>query len=415
MTRATSAPISVRYVLAASLHPDPRNPRQMPDEEMAALVESIRAFGLVDPILVRRGDLLVIGGHQRLEAARRLGILEVPVVELDLTDEQAKALNVALNNIGGAWDLVKLDELLKSLPADLAHLTGFDEEDLARIARDADAAIRAMAQAAAGEDDVPPLPAEVVTRPGDLWILGQHRLLCGDSTRPEDVTRLMNGEKAALLATDPPYLVDYTGGNHPQSFSNRPEVRDKHWDAYQDPETGIAFFEAYLKAALPHGKGGVPVYQWHAHRRQDLVDEAWKRVGLLRHQQIIWVKAHAVLTRSHYMWQHEPCLYGWMEGTPPALRPPPNATTIWEIDQKDAALIDHPTVKPVEIFARPIRFHTVPDDVCLEPFSGSGTQIIAAEQLGRRCFAMEKAPEYVDVAVARWQKLTGTKAERVTS
>lgn len=411
MHLATLPTISVRYVPASSLVPASYNPRVMPEDEMSALVESVRAFGLVDPILVRRGDLLVVGGHQRLEAAKRLGLAEVPVVELDLTDAQAKSLNVALNKIHGEFDIPKLAELLASLPQDLAALTGFDEAEMRRVARDADAAIRAATASAEG-DAIPEPPAIPATQPGDLWVLGTHRLLCGDSTKPEDVARLMDGETATLLATDPPYLVDYTGGNHPQSFSNRPEVRDKGWDAYKDPETGVAFYEGFLRAALTHCKPGVPVYQWHAHRRQDLVDEAWKRVGLLRHQQVIWVKAHAVLTRSHFMWKHEPCVYGWREGTPPELRPPPNETTVWEIDQKDDALIEHPTVKPVEIFARPIRFHTVAGDVCLEPFSGSGTQIVAAEQLERRCFAMEQSPQFVDVAVSRWEQLTGRKAER---
>jgi DNA modification methylase len=400
----------------AELREDPRNARSHPERNLEAIKDSLSRFGQQKPIVIAR-DGVVVAGNGTLAAARALGWTHLACVTTDLQGDAQRGFALADNRTAelAEWDIVRLNEALAALPTDLAALTGFDEREMARIARDADAAIRAMVQAAAGEDEVPPLPAEPVTRPGDLWILGEHRLLCGDSTEANEVARLMNGEKAALLATDPPYLVDYTGGNHPQSFSNRPEVRDKAWDAYKDPETGIAFFEGYLRVALARCREGVPVYQWHAHRRQDLVDEAWKRVGLLRHQQIIWKKAHAVLTRSHFMWQHEPCLYGWVEGTPPALRPPPNETTIWEIDQKDDALIDHPTVKPVEIFARPIRFHTVPGDVCLEPFSGSGTQIIAAEQLGRRCFAMEKAPEYVDVAVARWEKLTGKKAERVAS
>ena len=406
------APIAVRYVPISSLLPASYNPRTMPEDEMAALVESIRAFGFVDPAIVRRSDRLVIGGHQRIEAARRLGMLEVPVVEVDLDDDQAKALNVALNKIHGAFDVTKLHELLDALPTDLALLTGFDEDAMRKVARDADAAIRAL-QSELADGEIPPVPATPITQPGDLWLLGEHRLLCGDSTSADDVARLMNGERARLLATDPPYLVDYSGGNHPQSWSNRPEVRDKSWDDYKDPETGVAFFEGFLRAALAHCTEGVAVYQWHAHRRQDLVDEAWKRVGLLRHQQLIWRKAHPVLTRSFFMWQHEPCVFGWVEGTPPSLRPPPNETTVWDIDQRDAEAVDHPTVKPVEIFARPIRFHTAPGDVCLEPFSGSGTQIVGAEQLGRRCYAMEIAPAYCDVAVQRWEALTGKKAERV--
>lgn len=407
---ATTAEIALRYLPITTLVPAPYNPRVMPEDEMAALVESIRTFGLVDPVLVRRHDRMVVGGHQRLEAAKRLGMAEVPVVELDLSDEQAKALNVALNRIGGTWDIPKLAELLASLPADIQALTGFDEAEMKKVARDADAAIRAMADA--DVDAIPEAPAVPTTKLGDLWVLGAHRLLCGDSTKPEDVARLMNGEKAALLATDPPYLVNYRGGNHPQSFANRPEVRDKHWDDYKDPETGVAFFDAYLRTALAHCVQGVAVYQWHASRRQPLLEEAWRRVGLLAHQQIIWAKARPVLTHSHYLWAHEPCIYGWVEGHPPLVRPPSTEPTVWQIDQQGTGEgeIAHPTVKPVEVMARPIRFHTAPGDVCLEPFSGSGTQIIAAEQLGRRCFAMEISPAFVDVAVARWERLTGRKA-----
>jgi len=222
----------------------------------------------------------------------------------------------------------------------------------------------------------------------------------------------MNGKKASLLATDPPYLVDYTGGDHPQSYHNKPDVKDKTWDAYVDPETSVAFFENYLRLALAHCVQGVAVYQWHAHRRQDLVDAAWKNLGLLRHQQVIWVKSRPVLTRSHLLWAHEPCVYGWVEGFPPKLRPPTNETTVWAIDHTGSAGIDHPTVKPLEIFARPIRWHTLEGEICLEPFSGSGTQIIAAEKLKRRCYAMEISPAFADVAVQRWAALTGLKAVR---
>ena len=408
--------IAIRYVPIATLIPAPYNPRIMPDDEMASLVESLRNFGLVDPILVRRGDSMVVGGHQRLEAAKRLGMTEVPIVELDLSDEQAKALNVALNKIGGTWDIPKLAELLASLPTDFQALTGFDEAEMKKVARDADAAIRAMT-AGADADEIPEVPVEPITKLGDLWSLGSHRLLCGDSTKPEDVARLMNGEKASLLATDPPYLVDYKGGNHPQSHANRPEVRDKHWDDYVDPETGIAFFRDFLVAALAHCEKGIAVYQWCASRRWALVEAAWAAAGLLAHQQLIWVKERAVLGRCSFMYQHEPALFGWVEGTPPTLRPPSNETTIWTIDQTRGGegKIEHPTVKPVELMARPIRWHTAPGDICLEPFSGSGTQIVAAEQLGRRCYAMELSPAFVDVAVMRWERLTGKKAERVSA
>ncbi len=228
----------------------------------------------------------------------------------------------------------------------------------------------------------------------------EHRLLCADSTCAEDVRGLMNGRKATLMATDPPYLVDYQGGNHPQSWSNRPEVRDKHWDDYLEAE-GPAFFVAFLKVALEVALVDNPaVYQWHAFKRQSLVEQAWREVGLLVHQQIIWAKSRPVLGHSHYMWRHEPCFYGWIQGKQPTLRPPPNVSTVWDIDQIGLDG-NHPTEKPSAIFARPIEYHTQPGGLCYEPFSGSGTSLVAAEIKGRLCYAIEKAPAFVAVALER--------------
>jgi len=223
----------------------------------------------------------------------------------------------------------------------------------------------------------------------------------------------MAGERASLLATDPPYLVDYQGGNHPQSWANGGrKTKDKHWDDYRDPDAASGFFTDFLRVWLAHSVEGVPVYQWHATRRQTLVEDAWRKNGLLVHQTVIWVKARPVLTRSDYMWQHEPCFYGWPEGYRPSQKPPANASTVWEINQQGEQDGIHPTQKPVEVFARPIQYHTTPGAICAEPFSGSGSQIIAAEQQGRRCFAMELEPRFVQVAIERWEAFTGLQAER---
>ena len=237
-------------------------------------------------------------------------------------------------------------------------------------------------------------PAEPVSRPKDLWLLGDHRLLCGDSTRPEDLERLMAGEKARLMATDPPFLVDY---------------QQQGWDEFEGADAGVGFYGAFLRACLPHLEPDAALYQWHATRRQSLVEAAWQQNGLLVHQTLIWVKARGVLGRSLYMWRHEPCFVGWLEGHMPARdrRPPPGRTTVWEIDQVGEERPDHPTPKPLEVFTRPLEYHTRRGEIALEPFSGSGSQVIAAEQAGRRCFAMELSPAYVDVAVARWEKATG--------
>ncbi|MFQ6027182.1 MAG: DNA methyltransferase, partial [Dehalococcoidia bacterium] len=355
-------------------------------------------------------------GHQRLLAARRLGIKSVPVVLVDLSPEQAHLLNLALNRISGTWD----QELLARLLSDLNHvpdidltLAGFSDEELQKHLKslelrekrerletfDVEQALQEASRAAS------------VARTGDLWRLGEHRLLCGDATDCGDVGRLFGGQQASLLSTDPPYLVDYSGGNHPASKGNKGKPgKDKNWDEYQDPEASVEFYAKFLALGLEHLRPNSAVYQWHAHRRQMLVEQAWVKCGLLVHQQIIWMKARGVLTHSHYLWSHEPCFYGWREGQPPSKKPPSNERTVWEVDQQGSSHGIHPTEKPLLLFLKPIEFHTDIGDVVYEPFLGSGTQFIAAEKLGRICYAMEREPQYVDVAIKRWEAFTGETA-----
>jgi DNA modification methylase len=416
MTNQQSQEIAITQVPISELRPDPGNPRRITDQELESLTRSIREFGLVDPIIARREDKTVIGGHQRLLAARRLGLTTVPVVFLDLSQEQARLLNLALNRISGAWD----NELLARLLAELKQiqdvdlsLSGFSDDELKKYLKGLESREkRDRLEPFSLEAALEVARAAPVAQQGDLWRLGDHRLLCGDATYPEDVARLMNGEKASLLATDPPYLVDYSGGNHPASKVNRKETRDKHWDEYADPETSVEFYKKFLSLALEHLKPNSAIYQWHAHRRQALVEQAWRESGILVHQQIIWVKVRGVLTHSHYLWSHEPCFYGWPEGHPPTRKPPSSERTIWQVDQQGSSMNIRPTQKPLELFMRPIEYHTEPGDICYEPFLGSGTQLIASEKLGRMCYAMEREPQYVDVAVLRWEAFTGEKARK---
>ena len=249
---------------------------------------------------------------------------------------------------------------------------------------------------------------------GEVWQLGRHRLMCGDSTSAEDVARLMQDEKAHLLATDPPYLVDYAGGRHPQSWHNRASTRDKHWDDYHDAERATGFYLAFIRVAQEHAvREDAGWYQWMASLRASEVYDAWREAGLLTHQVLVWAKARAVLTHSRYMWQHELAVYGWQQGHKPSMKPPANATTVWEINQQGDSDGIHPTQKPVELFRRCIEHQTLPGQLCYEPFAGSGSQLIAAEQLDRTCYAMEIEPRYVDIAIARWEQYTGGKAHEV--
>ncbi len=395
------------------LTPAPWNPRTIKDERFQNLCRSIEsdpAFLWRRPVLAT-ADGTIYAGNMRYRAARHLGMESIPAVVEDIPEQLAKERALRDNAQWGEWEEDELASLLAELRVSGADmdLLGFDDRDLQKL-------LDSLGGGGAGDPDaVPELPADPVTRRGDLWLLGDHRILCGDATDPHDVAIVMNGEKAKLLATDPPYLVNYTGGNHPPSKANRPETRDKNWDDYKDPESAVGFYVAFIEAALPHLVERAPIYQWHANTRQSLVDEAWQKTGLLAHQVIIWVKTRGVLTRSHFMWQHEPCMYGWRQGKMPGLKPPAAETTVWHVDQKGEQDGIHPTQKPVELFKRPLLYHTKKGDLCYEPFLGSGTCLIAAEQLERRCYGIDQEPAYIDVVVKRWETFTGKQAVRVSS
>lgn len=397
--RTQAAPSAVATPLAV-LHPAPWNPRTISEERFQNLCRSIEAdpeFLWRRPILAQ-ADGAIYAGNMRYRAAAHLGLETLPAIVEDVPDALARERALRDNAQWGVWEedgLAALLDRLRQEGADL-DLVGFDDRDLQQILRRLD-----EQGGLTDPDAAPPLPEEPQTRRGDLYQLGEHRVLCGDSTDPDDVARLMGGERATLLATDPPYLVDYTAGK---------EAADRQWDTFQDADQAVAFFRRFLEIGLDYLTPSAPVYQWHAHRRQALVEEAWRQAGLLMHQQIIWVKTRGVLGRSHYCWQHEPCFYGWRQGKQPRRRPPTSDTTVWHVDQRGEQDGIHPTQKPVELFRRPIQYHTRTGEICFEPFLGSGTQVIAAEQLERRCFGLELEPAYVDVVVARWEAWSGKKA-----
>ena len=361
--------LEIRRVALDALHQDPANARLHDERNLASISASLRQFGQAEPLVVQKATGKVIGGNGRLEAMKALGWKECDVVELDIDEVQATALGIALNRTAelAAWDPGTLGKILDSLrDEDALDGVGFDQceidEILAELLTDC------------GNDVDDPGPGEVpedpTTERGDLWVLGGHRILCGDSTKPADLERLMAGETAHLLATDPPYLVDYQGAGKPKTKKDDPE----HWDDFNGQEQGLEFFTSWLRASLAHCVPDVPVYQWHAHKRQALVQAAWEQVGLLLHQQIIWVKTRGTLGRSHFMWRHEPCFYGWPKGKMPkkGRKPPANATTVWEVDQAGQQDGIHPTQKPTELFTKPFEFHARPAEIVLEPFSGSG-------------------------------------------
>jgi len=395
-----------------SLIPYARNARTHTDGQVAQIAASITEFGWTNPILVDGGNG-VIAGHGRLLAARKLGLNQVPVIELaNLTPQQKRAYILADNKLAenAGWDdellAIELGEL-KDADFDLG-LTGFEDEELSRLLGEA---VEAQEESGIGDDSAPE-PSEVaVSKPGDLWTLGNHRLLCGSSTNPEDVAKLMAGEKAALFATDPPYLIDYTG-------ADRPNDSGKDWtDKYReiDIKDGEAFFRDLFTTAVDFLDDNAAWYCWHAHKRAALIEQVWTDLGVLNHQQIIWVKPGALHSYSFFPWRHEPCLMGWKQGNKPNHDGDNShaVTSVWELDWEGASRPvgnEHPTQKPIEVFAIPMRKHTQVGDICFEPFSGSGSQLIAGERLGRKVYAMEISPVFVDVAIKRWQEATGNEA-----
>jgi DNA modification methylase len=415
MTSLRFLPEQIEHWPVARLKPYERNPRLHSDGQVAKVAASIASYGWTVPLLVTQ-DGEVIAGHGRLLAARHLGLTDVPVIRLShLSPEQVRAYRVADNQLvlAGAWDEELLAAELHALNAagfDL-DLTGFDQEDLDRLLAPLDGDDSGLA----GEDVIPEPPVNPVSRPGDLWLLGDHRLLCGDSTKPDDVIRVMHNQKAILFASDPPYLISYDGTNHP-SKQGWPD-KNKDWSesyaiTWDDASQGPELYEGFIRAAIEHAiLPNAAWYCWHASRRQAMVEGVWEKFGAFVHQQIVWAKDRGILTRSYYLWQHEPCFFGWLKGNKPPRVSDDYPSTVWNLPTvKVGEKTEHPTSKPIEVFAIPMRQHTKPGEVCFEPFSGSGSQIIAGEATGRQVYAIEISPQYIDVAGKRWQTATGKQA-----
>ena len=562
MAKSAPAPSPVEIVPITRLFCSPTNPRKN-DAAVPHVAASIRRFGWQQPIVARpTGE--VIAGNTRLKAAQELGLTEVPVWRFHGTDLDAVAFSIADNRSHefASWDETELAKLLQQLKAeDSLDGVGYSTEDLDALVqqlREQEEIDRDLV-----DDGAEPPPAVAASKLGDLWVLGDHRLLCGDSTTIKDVHRVMAGEKAALVATDPPYLVDYTG--------ERPNDSGKDWTgSYReiDIQDADGFFRAVFVNVLDVLGPKGALYCWHAHKRCGDIQRIWRELGILDHQQIIWVKPTPVFGRVYWHFQHEPCVMGWRQGDKPEHDGVHEHTSVWTVDwdgkarvvgnehpclhpdalvltdagwrpiaslrageqvyaadgtfhpitnvsshpYKSPALVEirargdstttlasdnhpfllwrdeptwvradaievgdqtmtpampagqpdpfpqagtvqiehdgqlwllrrveavdrvpyvgdvwnlsvdgcpsfqtsvgmsHNTEKPVELFVRPIKKHTKPGDVVFEPFSGSGSQIIAAERTGRRCRAIEISPPFVDVAIRRWQKATGQAA-----
>jgi DNA modification methylase len=445
MSVALSSTLAIEQVPMDQLRPNPANPRRIGDEELDALERSIREFGFVQPVLARRDDRTVIGGHQRLVAARRLGYTTVPVTYLDLTTEQARLLNLALNRISGSWDDALLARLLADLQAtpnlDLS-LSGFGEDEIADLLRSLE--VREKRERVESFD-IDQALEEARRAPraklGDLWALGDHRLFCGDSTDPVAVARLLDGAEPRLLATDPPYGVSYDaswrdGVYNALGPAEKTYMRiDGHLDAEDatrapggahgrtkgnrnttiSGDTRVDWSEAFeLVPSLAVG------YIWHAGVHAAEVAQGLERIGFEIVAQVIWDKGLFAMGRSWYHWSHEPCWVVRKKGAKVRFLGSRDQATIWHVPSPKMIMagsaeprLDHPTQKPLVLFETPIRNHLKSGEALYEPFCGSGTALVAAERCGARAYAMEIDPIYVEVALHRWERFSGRQAERI--
>ncbi|SDK68236.1 site-specific DNA-methyltransferase [Pseudomonas indica] len=388
----------------AKLLPYARNARTHSDDQVAQIAASIAEFGFTNPILAG-SDGVIVAGHGRLAAAQKLGLELVPVVVLDhLTPTQRRALVIADNRIAenAGWDDAMLRIEIAALQDDDfdLSLTGFDPDALAELM----AGDEPDGEGEADDDAVPEMSETPVSRPGDIWLLGGHRLLCGDSTVAESYDRVLDGEPVDMVFTDPPYNVNYAN-------SAKDKMRGKDRAILND-NLGDGFYDFLLAALTPtiaHCRGGI--YVAMSSSELDVLQAAFRAAGGKWSTFIIWAKNTFTLGRADYQRQYEPILYGWPEGAQRHWCGDRDQGDVWHIKKPQKNDL-HPTMKPVELVERAIRNSSRPGNVVLDPFGGSGTTLIAAEKSGRMARLIELDPKYVDVIVRRWQDWTGKQATR---
>jgi len=388
-------PDTLETIQIDALIPYARNSRTHSDAQVAQIAASIKEFGFTNPVLIDAGGG-IIAGHGRVLAARKLGMSEVPCIRLEhLTDAQKRAYVIADNRLAlnSGWDM----EMLKVEFADLQELgfdlelTGFDLDEINELLAPVGT------EGLTDPDDAPPLPENPRTRPGDIWVMGKHRLLCGDSTSVSDLEKLTEGQLVDMWLTDPPYNVAYEGKTKDALKIKNDEMGDDQFRQF--------LRDAYTAADMVMKPGAV-FYIWHADSEGYNFRGAAQDAGWKVRQCLIWKKSSMVMGRQDYHWKHEPCLYGWKEG----------ASHLWAADRKQTTILEfekpsrngeHPTMKPVALFEYQLLNNTKGGDQVLDSFGGSGTTLIAAEKNGRVARIMELDPKYCDVIVRRWQDFTG--------
>lgn len=431
--------MEVKLINIDSIKPYEKNPR-VNDAAVDAVAASLKEFGFRQPLVVDEADVIIVG-HTRWKAAKKLGLAKVPVhVANDLTPAQVKAYRIAdnaTNEIAGwNYELLPIElSALQEMNFDIGTL-GFDEEELSRIMSGD------VQEGITDPDDVPAPPDEAITKPGDLWVLGNHRLLYGDSSKAEDVDRLLDGATIHLVNTDPPYnvkveprsgnaiaagLSSFPGPTHHQQMDvalgksthattdkMRPRDRSLENDFLSDDDFARllrAWFGNIQRVLSP----GRTFYIWGGYSNIYNYPMALRDCELYFSQMVIWVKGWPVMTRKDFMGNHEWCFYGWREGAGHKFYGPANITDVWSIKKDNPRSYVHLTQKPVELAVRAIQYSSLVGENVLDLFGGSGSTLIACEQTGRHAFLMELDALYCDVIVQRWEQFTGKKAQRVVA
>jgi DNA modification methylase len=389
--------------------PYEKNAKKHPKKQIEQVANSIQEFGFNQPIVIDKNNIIIVG-HGRYEAAKFLGMKDVPVLVVDLTEQQSASYRLADNKLNESdWNMDLVIEELKGMTPEMLDLTGFDKD--------------LIIQGDEKDDEVPETPEEPKSKLGDLYELGQHRVLCGDSTKIDDVERLMDGKKADMVLTDPPYNVNYEGGTG-LTIKN---------DSMSDASFLSFLTEAFTRMAESMKLGGA-FYIWHADSEGFNFRKATKDAGFLIKQCIIWNKNSLVMGMQDYQWKHEPCLYGWRDGASHTWYGDRNKTTVLKVPEDDSKAFEwfkkqlkaqdsknmsvvnfnkplknkqHPTMKPIELLQKQIVNSSKQEDIVLDLFLGSGSTLIASEKTGRICYGMELDPKYVDVIVQRYVDYTG--------
>jgi len=400
--------MKIEQISVESLIPYAKNARIHSDDQVAQIAGSIREFGFNNPVLIDDANG-IIAGHGRVLAARKLGMTKVPAIRLlHLSDAQRRAFIIADNKlaINAGWDEAMLKAELDALVAEDfdASLTGFSEADIESLGGGGPGnEVDAEPRTEEGDE----LREKWGVESGQIWKIGEHRIACGDSTDVETVSRLLGNEKPHLMVTDPPYGVNYDANwrNEADRANGKPYGARAIGLVQNDEESD--WTEAWT--LFP----GDVCYCWHAGRHASIVQSSLEASGFQIRAQIIWAKNNFAISRGDYHWQHEPCWYAVRKGKTAHWSGDRSQTTLWEIDKPLKSETGHSTQKPVECMERPIRNNSKPGDLIYDPFSGSGTTIIACERTGRKCRAVEISPAYVAIAIQRWVDATGGEPKLV--